>query len=213
MEDGAAGGGEAGVPLRGTSWQPFSVAFLFGSIRPSHHSPPKVKPGTQLFENTRHDAGPLATKLVLSIKDDTSRRRRCDLSRSPSSAIIVGTRFIRVAGTRFRVFLSTLSLGQADSDILRTALREAAREGPAAPAARLIRLSNDSTLVYTESKFSDDHGRTYASLSLRANQLLRLHHQPSHQAANHHDPHFASAIIAPPSARSLNLLRRLVCLG
>ena len=34
-----------------------------------------------------------------------------------------------------------------------------------------------------EVEFSDDEGRTYASLSLRGNQLLQLHHRPSHQAA------------------------------
>jgi hypothetical protein len=34
-----------------------------------------------------------------------------------------------------------------------------------------------------EVEFSDDGGRTYASLSLRADQLLPLHHEPSHQAA------------------------------
>jgi hypothetical protein len=34
-----------------------------------------------------------------------------------------------------------------------------------------------------EVEFSDDQGRTYASLPLRADQLLQLHHQPSHQAA------------------------------
>ncbi len=34
-----------------------------------------------------------------------------------------------------------------------------------------------------EVEFSDDQGRTHASLSLRANQLLQLHHEPSHQAA------------------------------
>ena len=34
-----------------------------------------------------------------------------------------------------------------------------------------------------EVEFSDDEGRTYASLSLRADQLLPLHHEPSHQAA------------------------------
>ena len=32
-------------------------------------------------------------------------------------------------------------------------------------------------------EFSDDQGRTYASLPLRADQLLQLHHQPSHPAA------------------------------
>ena len=36
-----------------------------------------------------------------------------------------------------------------------------------------------------EIEFSDDDGRTYASLALRANQLMRLHHEPSHQAASH----------------------------
>lgn len=34
-----------------------------------------------------------------------------------------------------------------------------------------------------EIEFSDDDGRTYASLALRANQLMRLHHEPGHQAA------------------------------
>ena len=34
-----------------------------------------------------------------------------------------------------------------------------------------------------EVEFSDDEGRTYASLALRADQLLQLHHQPSDQAA------------------------------
>ena len=34
-----------------------------------------------------------------------------------------------------------------------------------------------------EVEFSDDEGRTYASLSLRDDQLLQLHHEPSHRAA------------------------------
>lgn len=34
-----------------------------------------------------------------------------------------------------------------------------------------------------EVEFSDDDGRTYATLPLRADQLLELHHEPSHQAA------------------------------
>ena len=34
-----------------------------------------------------------------------------------------------------------------------------------------------------EVEFSDDSGQTYASLSLRSDQLMRLHHEPSHQAA------------------------------
>jgi hypothetical protein len=33
-----------------------------------------------------------------------------------------------------------------------------------------------------EVEFSDDQGRTYACLPLRADQLLKLHHEPSHQA-------------------------------
>ena len=34
-----------------------------------------------------------------------------------------------------------------------------------------------------EVEFSEDDGRTYATLSLRAGQLLQLHHVRSHQAA------------------------------
>jgi hypothetical protein len=34
-----------------------------------------------------------------------------------------------------------------------------------------------------EVEFCDDVGRTYAMVSLRADQLMRLHHQPIHQAA------------------------------
>ena len=34
-----------------------------------------------------------------------------------------------------------------------------------------------------EVEFSDDSGLTYASLALRSDQLMRLHHEPSHQAA------------------------------
>ena len=34
-----------------------------------------------------------------------------------------------------------------------------------------------------EVEFSDDEGRMYASLPLRADQLLQLHHEPRHQAA------------------------------
>jgi len=34
-----------------------------------------------------------------------------------------------------------------------------------------------------EVEFSDDSGRTYASLALRSNDLLRLHHEPLHEAA------------------------------
>jgi Domain of unknown function (DUF4926) len=34
-----------------------------------------------------------------------------------------------------------------------------------------------------EVEFSDDSGRTYASLALRSYDLLRLHHEPLHEAA------------------------------
>lgn len=34
-----------------------------------------------------------------------------------------------------------------------------------------------------EVEFSDDQGRTYAMVALRAEQLMRLHHEPVHQAA------------------------------
>jgi hypothetical protein len=34
-----------------------------------------------------------------------------------------------------------------------------------------------------EVEFSDDTGRTYAAVALRADQMMRLHHEPSHQAA------------------------------
>jgi len=34
-----------------------------------------------------------------------------------------------------------------------------------------------------EVEFSDDAGRTYATLALRADQLIQLRHEPSHQAA------------------------------
>ena len=34
-----------------------------------------------------------------------------------------------------------------------------------------------------EIEFSDHSGRAYASVALRLNQLLELHHEPSHQVA------------------------------
>ena len=34
-----------------------------------------------------------------------------------------------------------------------------------------------------EVEFSDDQGRTYAMVALKAEQLMRLHHEPIHQAA------------------------------
>ena len=34
-----------------------------------------------------------------------------------------------------------------------------------------------------EVEFSDDNGRTYASLALKVDDLLRLHHEPFHNAA------------------------------
>jgi hypothetical protein len=34
-----------------------------------------------------------------------------------------------------------------------------------------------------EVEFSDDQGRTYAMVALKAEQLMRLHHEPVHEAA------------------------------
>jgi hypothetical protein len=34
-----------------------------------------------------------------------------------------------------------------------------------------------------EVEFNDDAGRTYASVSLQANRLMRLHQEPTHDAA------------------------------
>ena len=34
-----------------------------------------------------------------------------------------------------------------------------------------------------EVEFSDDHGKAYAMVALKAQPLMRLHHAPSHQAA------------------------------
>jgi hypothetical protein len=34
-----------------------------------------------------------------------------------------------------------------------------------------------------EVEFSDDSGKTYAMVALKAEQLMRLHHEPVHQAA------------------------------
>ena len=34
-----------------------------------------------------------------------------------------------------------------------------------------------------EVEFSDDNGRTYASIALKSKDLLRLHHEPLHEAA------------------------------
>jgi hypothetical protein len=34
-----------------------------------------------------------------------------------------------------------------------------------------------------EVEFCDDGGKTYAMVALKAEQLMRLHHQPVHQAA------------------------------
>ena len=56
------------------------------------------------------------------------------------------------------------------------------------PAKNLLR-GQVGTIVETlapgvyEVEFSDDSGRTYASLALRADQLMRLRHAPGHQAA------------------------------
>jgi len=34
-----------------------------------------------------------------------------------------------------------------------------------------------------EVEFADDNGKTYAMVALKGEQLMRLHHQPVHQAA------------------------------
>ena len=34
-----------------------------------------------------------------------------------------------------------------------------------------------------EVEFCDDNGRAYAMVALKAQQLMRLHHEPTHQAA------------------------------
>jgi hypothetical protein len=34
-----------------------------------------------------------------------------------------------------------------------------------------------------EVEFNDDQGRTYATAAVRAEQMMRLRHEPSHQAA------------------------------
>jgi len=56
------------------------------------------------------------------------------------------------------------------------------------PGARLVR-GQVGTVVEVlgpevfEVEFSDDSGRTYASLALTSTDLLRLHHEPVHEAA------------------------------
>jgi len=55
------------------------------------------------------------------------------------------------------------------------------------PAQGLVR-GQVGTVVETlspgvyEVEFIDDSGQTYATLALRANQLMRLHHEPSQAA-------------------------------
>jgi hypothetical protein len=43
-------------------------------------------------------------------------------------------------------------------------------------------VENSAPGVY-EVEFCDDNGRTYAMVALTAEQLMRLHHEPVHQAA------------------------------
>ncbi len=56
------------------------------------------------------------------------------------------------------------------------------------PGERLVRgqvgtvVENWAPGVY-EVEFCDDNGRAYAMIALKAEQLLRLHHEPSHRAA------------------------------
>ena len=57
------------------------------------------------------------------------------------------------------------------------------------PAGESVRRGQVGTIVERlapgvyEVEFNDDEGRTYAMLPLRADQLLPLHHEPSHQEA------------------------------
>jgi hypothetical protein len=66
-----------------------------------------------------------------------------------------------------RIFAAALNLTQADAEFLRQELLRAAREAPG---------------VY-EVEFSKDSGQTHVSAALRSGQLMRLHHEPCHQAA------------------------------
>ncbi len=56
------------------------------------------------------------------------------------------------------------------------------------PAEGLVRgqvgtvVENWAPGVY-EVEFCDDKGRSYAMVALKAEQLMRLHHEPAHQAA------------------------------
>jgi len=43
-------------------------------------------------------------------------------------------------------------------------------------------VENWATGVY-EVEFADDEGKTYAMVALKAEQLMRLHHEPVHEAA------------------------------
>ena len=54
---------------------------------------------------------------------------------------------------------------------------EALRRGQAGILVELL-----APGVY-EVEFSDDNGKTYAMVALKAEQLIRLHHEPVHQAA------------------------------
>ena len=50
------------------------------------------------------------------------------------------------------------------------------------PASPVFMDSATGPGVY-EVEFADDSGKTYAMVALRAEQLMRLHHEPVHQAA------------------------------
>jgi hypothetical protein len=51
-----------------------------------------------------------------------------------------------------------------------------------------------------EVEFSDDEGQTYAALLLRSDQLLQLHHEPSHQPKNGSWKPVLSLTLVPASA-------------
>ena len=48
--------------------------------------------------------------------------------------------------------------------------------------ARPARSSRALHQAVHEVEFSDDSGQAYASLARRSDQLMRLHHEPTHQA-------------------------------
>jgi hypothetical protein len=83
--------------------------------------------------------------------------------------------------------------GGVSRAVLEAVAVEAYRSGAITPAqvqqmlGLRSRWETESFLRRTEAwhdyTMDDDSGQTYASLALRTNQLMRLHHEPCHQAA------------------------------